>query len=407
MPSSLVTAYEDLLVHNLSAVRSVESALRNVTWLLPGRFEDAELASEGLYALLSLVSSHHDTLISRRLSQTLSLPPHPFVPPPSAGTDAPTQPPLSRTSPLLPPPSEHARYTRYWTERSGVYRKASRTLATLGYVELLVEMLARRRGDRVRWRLVLLIESVKTFLRLVLLRPTRRPVLHPPTPQREVDITLLPTSVLDRPHTQGPPTTSVAEPGHAIPAPTGPNGSTFSVKPVLLDLPAHAPLTSHLYPMSGALPEALLPHPLTLLPPLETTSAYVSEIINSSATLIQLILLLRASRPPKGSPYRRLSLPTLSRSLPPFLIPLLLRLLARRIRPPPKDSLLLAQHYAQQDRRLVSSLFLTGPMWVGWTRPKVLGWVKTLERIPLVGLVGELVEGYLPLVDDYFYYTAS
>jgi peroxin-16 len=29
--------------------------------------------------------------------------------------------------------------------------------------------------------------------------------------------------------------------------------------------------------------------------------------------------------------------------------------------------------------------------------------VKRLERIPLVGLVGELVEGYLPLVDEYFY----
>lgn len=29
--------------------------------------------------------------------------------------------------------------------------------------------------------------------------------------------------------------------------------------------------------------------------------------------------------------------------------------------------------------------------------------VKGLERIPMVGLVGELVEGYLPLVDDYFY----
>jgi peroxin-16 len=114
-----------------------------------------------VYALLSLVSSHHDTLISRRLSPKLSLPPHPFVTPPPPSADAPAQPPLSRTSPLLAPPSEHARYTRYWTERSGVYRKASRTLATLGYVELLVEMLARRRGDRVRWRLVLLIESVK------------------------------------------------------------------------------------------------------------------------------------------------------------------------------------------------------------------------------------------------------
>ena len=29
--------------------------------------------------------------------------------------------------------------------------------------------------------------------------------------------------------------------------------------------------------------------------------------------------------------------------------------------------------------------------------------VKGIQRIPLVGLAGELVEGYLPLVDDYFY----
>lgn len=29
--------------------------------------------------------------------------------------------------------------------------------------------------------------------------------------------------------------------------------------------------------------------------------------------------------------------------------------------------------------------------------------VKGLGRIPIVGLVGELVEGYLPLVDDYIY----
>ena len=109
----------------------------------------------------------------------------------------------------------------------------------------------------------------------------------------------------------------------------------------------------------------------------------------------------------QSSPYRPYSLPTLSRNLTPFVIPLLLRLLARRLRQDPLDSDLLAEHYAQQDKRLLSSFFLTGPMWVGWTRPKIMGIVKGLERIPIVGLVGEFVEGYLPLVDDYFYCTSD
>jgi peroxin-16 len=39
--------YENLLISNLAVVPSIESGLRNVSWLLPGRFQDAELASEG------------------------------------------------------------------------------------------------------------------------------------------------------------------------------------------------------------------------------------------------------------------------------------------------------------------------------------------------------------------------
>ena len=45
-PSSLVQTYESLLLSNLSAIQSIESGLRNITWLLPGRFDDAEVASE-------------------------------------------------------------------------------------------------------------------------------------------------------------------------------------------------------------------------------------------------------------------------------------------------------------------------------------------------------------------------
>lgn len=60
-------------------------------------------------------------------------------------------------------------------------------------------------------------------------------------------------------------------------------------------------------------------------------------------------------------------------------------------------------HYAQQDKKLALQAFMAGPMWIGWTRPKVVSIAKTLERVPILGLVGDLVEGYLPLVDDYFF----
>jgi len=236
------------------------------------------------------------------------------------------------------------------------------------------------------------------MLRFILLGITRRPVLTPPTPQREYDISSLPTEILD-----------------------GTHPSTLTSTPQLLvtALPPHAPLRSHLYPLAGALPESHLPHPLTLVPELDSTSAWTAEILTSTATLLHMILLIRAtvrlhlSNVPKptcqreqrkqGPEHRPRSLPTISRSLPPFLLSLAFQLLARHLRPSPSSSLLLSSHYAQLDRRLATHFFLTGPMWIGWTRPKVMGFVKGLERIPIVGLVGELVEGYLPLVDDYFY----
>lgn len=123
-----------------------------------------------VFALLSVVSSYHDTLLGRRVTKSLSLPPHPF-----AGRHAPAngEPSTStasgeastmpiRVSPLVPPPSDHARYTRYWTDRSRIYKRASRTLSTLTYLELLMEMLARRKGnDRIRWRVILIIEAIK------------------------------------------------------------------------------------------------------------------------------------------------------------------------------------------------------------------------------------------------------
>jgi len=121
-----------------------------------------------VFALLSVVSSVHDVLLEKRIPPDLSLPPHPFAadaPPAQANNAAlfpPAPPPAPRVTPLLPAPSEHTRYTRYWTERSPAYRRASRALSTVTYVELLLEMVAKKRfGDKARWRLVLGVESFK------------------------------------------------------------------------------------------------------------------------------------------------------------------------------------------------------------------------------------------------------
>ena len=43
---SLLQRYESFLINNVQTLASLESTLRSVSWLLPGRFKDAELASE-------------------------------------------------------------------------------------------------------------------------------------------------------------------------------------------------------------------------------------------------------------------------------------------------------------------------------------------------------------------------
>lgn len=56
------------------------------------------------------------------------------------------------------------------------------------YTELLWEMMARRRGEKVRWRVVVFIEIAKAVCRLVLLRLTNsRPLVSPPLPERAAD----------------------------------------------------------------------------------------------------------------------------------------------------------------------------------------------------------------------------
>lgn len=121
------------------------------------------MLSEIVHSGVQLLSLYHDSLVSRVVSQLPST--------------------ASR-----PTPTPHARYTKYWTTKSPQYRKIALALQMIQYTELLWEMVARRRGEKIRQRVVVLIEIAKAFCRLLLLRLTNsRPLVHPPLPEREQD----------------------------------------------------------------------------------------------------------------------------------------------------------------------------------------------------------------------------
>lgn len=46
MPTKYGKLYEEFIVSNASSIGSIESALRSLTYIIPGRFRDAEIASE-------------------------------------------------------------------------------------------------------------------------------------------------------------------------------------------------------------------------------------------------------------------------------------------------------------------------------------------------------------------------
>lgn len=152
--------YSDFITKNQSSVTQIESALRSLTYIIPGRFRDAELASESLHSSIQLLSMYHDTLLSRAISKLPGMP--------------------RQQSP-------HNRYTQFWIQRSVFYRRIATLLSMIQYTELLWEMAAKRKGQKVRWRVVVILEIIKAVCRLCLLRITNsRPLVTPPLPEREV-----------------------------------------------------------------------------------------------------------------------------------------------------------------------------------------------------------------------------
>ncbi|KAI1825622.1 peroxisome membrane protein [Xylaria intraflava] len=156
VPPKWFHMYGDFITKNAHQVSQIESALRSLTYIIPGRFRDAEIASETVHSGVQLLTLYHDSLLRKALNKVPSL------------------------------SAPHARYTKFWTAKSGPYRRIALLLQIIQYTELLWEMAAKRRGEKIRWRVVMLLEAFKAICRLLLMRITNsRPLVTPPLPERE------------------------------------------------------------------------------------------------------------------------------------------------------------------------------------------------------------------------------
>lgn len=359
MATSPLAQYESFLISNASTISTIESSLRSLTWFLPGRFRDAELASETLTATLNLLSLYHDTLLARRMELD------------------------PKCKPVLPP-SSHSRYTRAWAGRDGRYRWAARLLEIVRFVELVLEMGMRRKfKQRTVWRGIFALETIKAALRLFLLKLTRRPVLLPPIPEREIDPATMSLEPLTEPVTS--PSTPPRTPDHiknnrALPSPllTPPKGGA---KPM--------PIEDYL--MSKALSTDDLRAPTRLMDILASPRDWLAEVLFIMRPLVYVYLL---SRPTKNK----------SR---PLVVSIAIELLSRNLRrlPPPSAHLERAE-YARRDRDLLWYLF-RGAVWSEWTRPKFDAIAKKTQDAPLLGLLSAFIGDWVPLIDEYYYYTAT
>ncbi|KAK4055882.1 hypothetical protein OIO90_003139 [Microbotryomycetes sp. JL221] len=433
MIKDAVKSYEDMILKSTTRVSSIESSLRSLTWFLPGRFQDSELASEALYTLLNILGVYHDSIVLRTVS---------VLPPP-----------------VRPPSSSHARYTRHYVQRSSTYKTLARSLTVIGYTELLIEMTVRKKlGQNKAEQTVIGIETVKALLRLLIMRTTGgRPNVNPPISEREFD-----PSVLDlhRPHlvdndgsggitkklsfepTGSHPRSAAdvllrRQGDHAVEglgdrepevhreywtgARTGYARHTIASLRGTDDVQPGDPTSTMQNSQNSsraagdgkqAIKEFLAKRVLTVEDvkrPQDLVSKArgikaVAEVIWILRPLVYVLAMRKYGR----------------RHTLPYLLSLALEYLAFTLRSSSNQKLFvnkasgpmlstpseLEKQETKKRARAFWWYLLRGPLWDSWTKPRLEGLSSRFDDKPLIGFLSTFIRDYIPLVDDYYFYTS-
>ncbi|CAN6621976.1 hypothetical protein TRVA0_008S03048 [Trichomonascus vanleenenianus] len=366
--ASWLERYEAFLVKNCAQISSIESSLRTLTFILPGRFQNVEIATEGLYSTLQVLGLYHDKIIAKEAKKLV------------AGD-------------VTLKPSPHHRYTEFYVERKKLYRTLALTIQLTRYTELLWEMVGRSRSEKARWNTVLGIESFKAVLRLALMAYSRRPVLSPPMPEREVDPAKFNESQEEDPFAALQP-----------------------VKKTEWVLPRRGQKISYV-DRGGSVEEFLMERVLTpedvkspqdLVHTLDNVRVLLAEVAYILRPLLYAAMMYwQARRSDRGKKVNRWI---------PWVIGFVIEYVARRqmLRayqdnlPGGLRSMTKLEAEELQKRGMAMWWWtLRGAMYDGVTRPFINGFLAKTSWVPGMGLVGSVVEDYLYLLDNYHFASSS
>ena len=231
------------------------------------------------------------------------------------------------------------------------------------------------------------------------MRTTRRPVVSPPLPEREIDPASLP-ALAEQPASSSPPPRE--ENGHANGSGNG-NMSPTHLKnnhvpfssgkahPLLTTPPTSLTQTTiEDYLLPKALTPSSLRDPRFLLRALSGPTDWAAEILYILRPLIYVLLC----RPP---------FKPISSFRTPVAVSIMIEVALRYLRAmPPASASVERAEYARRDRELFWYLF-RGEIWSEWTRPKLLGLAKRTSGVPLLALVSAVVGDWVPLINQYHY----
>lgn len=356
-PGGYMDVYGDFITKNAGAVSQIESALRSLTYIVPARFKDVELASESLHSGIQLLSLYHDSLLARALT-TSSLP--------------------SREK-----PTAHNRYTRFWTQKSPSYRRLALLITMVQYTELLWEMTAKRQGRKMRWHVVIVLECVKAVCRLLLLRLTNsRPLLTPPLPEREIDPAALEDEEPSDPTPQTPGAWKMPRTGLELP-----------------QLPSSGKISQYL--LSKVLTAEDVKPPHQLLHRVRGTG-YMAEVLYIIRPVVYAVAMKRFAKDRK--------------SWTPWLLGFSLEYAARQMSKRELESTVpgglrgLSQLERDELTRRAWAMGwwgVRGAFYENLTGPFLKSVCEKLNDKPLLALLGGILEDYQYLWDNYYFASAT
>ncbi|KAI8360008.1 peroxisome membrane protein [Blakeslea trispora] len=361
--------YQDFLLKNASQITSIESSLRSLTYILPGRFHDAELASQALYAALNLVGLYHTSILRKAVQVHAK---------------------ENKTGPVEE--SAFNRYLSFWTSQSTTAHSALTLLSVISYTQVLMEMtVLKKLGRKKQWQLITAIETIKVILRLSLFQSTSyRMTLEPTHLERDVDPSTLESNNTPKQHaTQqdgwvgkrtGVVVPSLSQSVHLNRQPSNQN--------------AHTDVTDFL--LSKVLTPEKLRKPRQMVQ-VQKNLSKLGELLYILRPLIYVLSIVRFGR----------------RSWKPWFISLLVEIgsdvaVKKGYRNGSRYSMMPLEKQEFQ-RRLKQLLlyFMRGAFYLHITRPRLEKMCNRLEHKPVLSIVSSVLRDYLPLWEQIYFYTSA